>query len=42
MGSCLTINTHNMILYLVSLGYPIKDATMPMPLYNDNNTCVQW
>jgi hypothetical protein len=36
-GSCLTVNTRNMISSLLSLGYPIKDAEIAMPLYNDNH-----
>ena len=42
MGSRLTVNYCNMISHLSSLGYPISDATNPMPLFNDNNACVQW
>jgi hypothetical protein len=41
-GSCLTVNTRNMILSLSSLGYPISDADMATLLYNDNNACVKW
>jgi hypothetical protein len=42
MGSHLTINIRNMILHLALLGYPINDATMATPLYNDNDACMQW
>jgi hypothetical protein len=42
MGSHLTVNVHNMILHLASLGYPITDAEQPTPLYNDNKACVKW
>ncbi len=40
--SRLTVNTRNMILSLSSLGYPISDADLATPLYNDNNACVKW
>ena len=42
MGSCLTINTRNLILHLKSLGYPINDADAATLLYNDNDACVKW
>jgi hypothetical protein len=42
MGSCLTVNIRNMILHLNSLGYPIGDADLATPLYNDNKTCIKW
>ncbi len=42
MGSCLTVNTRNMISSLSNLGYPIHDANSPTPLYNNNNACVKW
>jgi hypothetical protein len=42
MGSRLTVNTHNMISHLSSIGYPIKDTYAPTPLFNDNKACVQW
>jgi hypothetical protein len=42
MGSRLTVNTRNMIPHLSSIGYPIKDSDAPMPLFNDNEACVQW
>jgi hypothetical protein len=42
MGSRLIINVQNMIFHLASLGYPINDATMVTPLYNDNKACVKW
>jgi hypothetical protein len=41
-GSRLTVNTCHMISSLLSLGYPICDKDMAMPLYNDNNACVKW
>jgi hypothetical protein len=31
-----------MICHLASLGYPITDATMATPIYNDNDACVKW
>jgi hypothetical protein len=40
MGSYLTINVQNMIIHLTYLGYPINDATMATPLYNDE-VCVK-
>ncbi len=42
MGSCLTINTRNMILHLYLCGYPIEDASSPTPIYNNNEACVKW
>ena len=39
-GYGLSINTRNLILHLKSLGYPIDDADMATPLYNDNDACV--
>ncbi len=42
MGSCLTINTRDMILHLFACGYPIDDASSPTPIYNDNKACVKW
>ena len=42
MSSCLTVNVRNMILPLVSLGYPITNAQQATPLYNDNEACVKW
>ncbi len=42
MGSCLTINTRNMILHLSACGYPIGDASSPTPIYNDNEACIKW
>jgi hypothetical protein len=31
-----------MIIHLASLSYPIDDATMVTPLYNENEVCVKW
>ncbi len=42
MGSRLTVNTRNMISHLSSISYPIKDTNAPMPLFNNNEACVQW
>ena len=42
MGSCLTINLRNMILYLQSLGYPIDDTDLATRIYNNNDACVKW
>lgn len=42
IGSRLTINVCNMILCLVSLGYPINARNTATPLYNDNDACVKW
>jgi hypothetical protein len=42
MGSCLTINTRNMILHLSTCGYPINNASSPTPIYNDNEACIKW
>jgi hypothetical protein len=42
MGSCLTLNTRNMILHLSACGYPINDASFPTPIYNDNEACIKW
>jgi hypothetical protein len=42
MGSCLTINTHNMILHLSACGYPIDDASSPTTIYNNNEACIKW
>jgi hypothetical protein len=42
MGSCLTINTKNMISDLLNGGYPINDAAFPTLLYNNNDLCVKW
>jgi hypothetical protein len=42
MGSCLTVNTRNMISSLLDLGYPIDDCKSLTPLYNDNDACVKW
>ncbi len=41
-GLHLTVNTPNMILSLLSLGYPISDADLATALYNDNDACVKW
>jgi hypothetical protein len=41
-GLRLTVNTHNMISSLLSLGYPTHITDMATPLYNDNDTCVKW
>jgi hypothetical protein len=41
-GLHLTVNTRNMILSLSSLGYPISNADLATPLYNDNDACVKW
>jgi hypothetical protein len=42
MGSRFTIIIQNMIIHLASLGYPIDDANMATPLYNNNEACVKW
>jgi hypothetical protein len=42
MGSCLTINTRNMILHLSVCGFSINDASFPTPIYNNNEACVKW
>jgi hypothetical protein len=42
MGSHLTINIQNMIIHLASLSYPINNATMVTPLYNNNEACIKW
>ena len=42
MGSCLMLNTRNIILDLSSRGYPISDAATAMPVFNNNDACVQW
>jgi hypothetical protein len=42
IGSRLTINVQNMNIHLASLGYPINDATIATPLYNDNEACIKW
>jgi hypothetical protein len=41
MGSCLMVNTRNMISSLSDLGYPIHDTNSPTPLYNDNGASVK-
>jgi hypothetical protein len=41
-GCHLVVNIRNMISSLLSLGYPITDAEVPTPLYNDNDACVKW
>ncbi len=38
----LTVNAHNMISSLLSLGYPICNTDMATPLYNNNDACVKW
>jgi hypothetical protein len=42
MGSCLTINTRNMISHLSACGYPINNASSPTPIYNNNEACIKW
>jgi hypothetical protein len=42
MGSCLMINTRNMISDQSNGGYPINNAAFPTPLYNNNDVCVKW
>jgi hypothetical protein len=37
MGSCLSINMHNMILNLTACGYPIADAYSPT-----TKACITW
>ncbi len=37
----LTINIRNIIFYLSSLGYPITDADLPLPVYNNYEACVK-
>ncbi len=41
-GCCLTMNFRNMISHLSSLGYPITDTDLPLPVYNDSKGCVKW
>jgi hypothetical protein len=41
-GSCLTMNVRNMMSYLSSLGYPIRDTKTATTIYNDNEACVKW
>ena len=42
MGAHLTVNLRNLILHLQSLGYPINNTDIAIPLYNDNKVCVKW
>ena len=42
MSSCLTINTRNMILHLADCGFPITNASIATPVFEDNNTCIKW
>jgi hypothetical protein len=42
MGSCLTIDTRNMILHPSTCGYPINDAASTTLIYNNNDACVKW
>jgi hypothetical protein len=41
-GCHLVVNTRNIISSLSSLGYPITNAEVPTPLYNNNDACVKW
>jgi hypothetical protein len=38
----LAANIRNMISSLSSLGYPITNAEVPNPLYNDTHACIKW
>jgi hypothetical protein len=40
-GSCLTVNTLNMISPLSSLGYLIHDNQTVTPLYSNNKGCIK-
>ena len=42
MGTRLTVNLRNLILFLQSLGYPIGATDLATPLYNDKEACVKW
>jgi hypothetical protein len=36
------MNVRNMISHQSSIGYPIIDADLPLPVYNNNEACVKW